>query len=184
MAKKITRETVSGRIASALDTLSGRDVAPAIIEALNARHGGETIEADDIEFYVADVTKRMKVSESSARQRGSEVANMCHAYVDLPDAMAKYAKSVHHKSKTDLMPAWYVVARLAKRLKSGDTVAKAVANVKKSLKPVEKVAPSERDIESAMKSAKVHVNRILEHTQLPAKFRSAIAAAATEAGIL
>lgn len=177
MSKKLDRAAVSNRIATALDTLSGRDVAPAIIAALSARHKGETIEADDVDFYRSDVVKRMKpASEVSKRRVGADVANMCAAYVLLPEACSKFEQKGQ-------APAWYIVARLAKRLKSGDTVAKAVANVKKSLKPKVVIAAADRTVETAMASVKTHIERILEHTQLPASFRKKINEAAIELGV-
>jgi hypothetical protein len=173
MARKVTRETVAAAIASALDTLSGRDVAPAIVQNLDSRYKGSPVPDDDVAFYVTDVAKRMGVTESSFRQRKADITYICASYTDLPTAMEKY------QGKGKAAPAFYIAARLANKLRTM-SVTKAVSAVKADLKPKKPVDPADRDEETARKSAKTHVKRILEQTALPGDFRSRLAALAAE----
>jgi len=136
-----------------------------ICTAVQGLYRGADIPAEEMEFMLDDVSRAMKWTSKSADKRKLETKAILVASESLPTAIARASKQ---------MPVpFYQALKLARLINGGKTAiqaASALVNGKKA----DKVEAKDRDVATAWKSVNTHLKRILEHTQLPKRFRAEV----------
>ncbi len=154
------------------------DLLDDVCKAVEAQFKGEQVPEEAAGFIVDEVARLRSWSASAAKVRKSEMRAILSVYDTLPDAMKKLRE---HK-KNEKPVTFEAGLKLARALKKGATITQAVAAYIEGGKAG--TPPAERDLETSMKSAKTHINRVLEHKALPIKFRNALREVCEEHGIV
>jgi hypothetical protein len=116
------RSAIVASFCNALDTAenTGSLVTQVCNTAHKFLHGAE-ITKDDSDNIVADIARARGWKDAVLRTRSSEVRTVLSSYTQLSEAIEAYTARAH---KCD----WHTGIKLARRLKSGDSIKQAVAN--------------------------------------------------------
>lgn len=123
---------------TALSSTARSAIAASFVDALNANEStgslvtqvcdtarkytkGEAISDDDRADIVTHIAKARGWKKNVIKQRASEVNVVLKAHADLPEAIVAF------RTKNGERCQWHDSMKLARRINSGDTVAKAVA---------------------------------------------------------
>lgn len=169
-AAKLT--AIAGAIAESLEQHeSTGSLATAICKSVQNLYQGEAIPSKEMDLILDEVSRIRGWTNKSADKRKSETRAILLASAKLPEAITRAEKS---------MPIpFYQAVKLARLVNGGKTAVQAAAALIAGGKSTS-TKPAERSVADAWKSASVHLRRVLEHTQLPKKFRTELRLIADE----
>lgn len=170
---------LAGIVAEAFAGLNTGALLDNVTGALNTQYKGADVPEADADFIADEVSRIRSWTATSAKSRKSEMRAIMSVYQTLPEAM-----TVLRSSKANTKPVTFEAGlKLARALKKGSTVKQAVAAYLEGGKS-NVTAPADRDLAASLKSTATHINRVLEHTALPRKFRAALSALCIEHDIV
>ena len=154
---------------------SGALLAVVCTDAIK-RYKNQPIPETDAKYVVNELARVLEWQPKSITSRTSDVNVILKHYQKLPEAIEEL-----RTNKAGKPTSFSNVLQLARGIKRGKTPKQAVLALVKGNKATD---PKSRTMDEARKSVKGHINRCLQFTQLPAKFRSALREACEEHGVV
>ena len=165
-------DSVSGLYAGAFEA---SDAFIAMLTQVRKAYKGADVPVADLDYIATRVANQRNWKAGSMKVRRAELNTVIGQYATAPEAIALAVK------QTKRPQTFSACLKICRALKSGKTSKQAAAVVTAVTKAT---APNKRTKAVAMKSCKVHIKRILEHTQLSAAFRTELKKLAAEHDLL
>ena len=177
----VSKQNVLNTISESLNTLYDNSLHAsvpfcAMLALISKAYKGKEVPSEDVDFIATRIAVKQGWSDKAMKVRKSEFRTIFGQYQQAPEAIKKATLLV--KSKGISFSACLKVCRALKQGKS-ITAAAQSALYKSATIPAKSKTKAE-----AVKSVKGHVKRILEHTQLPAAFRTELKKLAAEYDVL